>query len=108
MHTEVSNGITVDTIELPSEFLHRTVTLNVYGATNVADAKDCSLLLFNDGQDIEAMGFDKMLSYLLETEAIAPLLCVGIHSGEERLDEYGMISTADYKGRGAKAPLYSK
>jgi enterochelin esterase-like enzyme len=106
MHTEVSNGITVDTIELPSEVLNRTVTINIYGGPQVAALKDCSLLLFNDGQDIEAMGFDKMLQYLQETDAIDPLLCVGIHAGEERLLEYGMISTPDFKGRGARAQQY--
>lgn len=106
MQTEVSNGITVDIIELPSESLNRIVTINIYGPLNVTETKDCSLLLFNDGQDIEAMGFDKMLSYLLQTETIVPLLCVGIHAGEDRLLEYGMISTPDFRGRGAKAPLY--
>lgn len=106
MQTEVSNGITVDTIELPSEVLNRPVTINFYGPPQLAGSKECSLLLFNDGQDIEAMGFDKMLSYLLQTDAIHPILCVGIHAGEERLMEYGMISTPDFKGRGARAPQY--
>jgi enterochelin esterase-like enzyme len=106
MHTEVSTAIMVDTIELPSESLNRQVTINIYGPLNVSELSSCSLLLFNDGQDVEAMGFDKMLSYLLQTETITPLLCIGIHSGEDRLLEYGMISAPDFKGRGAKAPLY--
>lgn len=105
MQTEVSTGIMVETIELPSEALQRNVTINLYGpANNSGDT--LGLLLFNDGQDIEAMGFDKMIGYLLQTETITPLLCVGIHSGDERLMEYGMISSPDFKGRGAKAGLY--
>ena len=106
MQTEVSTGVMVETIELQSEPLQRTVTINLYGPSNIAENNSLSLLLFNDGQDIEAMGFDKMLAYLFQTETITPLLCVGIHCGEDRLQEYGMISSADFKGRGAKAALY--
>ena len=105
MQTEVSTNLVVETIELPSEVLQRNVTINFYGPSHLTD-NNVSLLLLNDGQDVEAMGFDKMLGYLLQTEAITPLLCVGIHCGEDRLNEYGMISGADCKGRGAKAGLY--
>ncbi|THU40656.1 esterase [Niastella caeni] len=107
MQTEVSTGIMVETVELPSEALQRTITINFYGpASNLGDNSPVGLLLFNDGQDIEAMGFDKMIAYLHQTETITPLLCVGIHSGEDRLQEYGMTSGPDFKGRGAKAGLY--
>ena len=106
MQTEVSTGIMIETIELPSEALQRTITINFYSPTNHSGNQPIGLLLLNDGQDIEAMGFDKMIAYLLETEAITPMLCVGIHAGEERMLEYGMISSPDFKGRGAKAGLY--
>lgn len=106
MQTEVSTGIMVETIELPSEALQRTITINFYAPANHSGNQPIGLLLFNDGQDIEAMGFDKMMAYLLQTEAITPMLCVGIHAGKERMLEYGMISSADFKGRGAKAGLY--
>lgn len=106
MQTEVSTGIIVETVELPSEALQRTITINFYGPANNPGDSPLGLLLLNDGQDIEAMGFDKMIAYLLQTETITPLLCVGIHCGEERLQEYGMISSPDFKGRGAKAGLY--
>jgi enterochelin esterase-like enzyme len=106
MQTEVNTGIMVETVELPSESLQRTITINFYGPANNTGDTPLGLLLFNDGQDIEAMGFDKMIAYLLQTETITPLLCVGIHSGEDRLQEYGMISSPDFKGRGSKAPQY--
>lgn len=106
MHTEVSTGIIVETVDLPSESLQRTITINFYGPAQLPDDNTLGLLLLNDGQDIEAMGFDKMIGYLLQTEAIKPLLCVGIHSGDDRLLEYGMVSSADFKGRGAKAGAY--
>lgn len=109
MQTEVSPGLMIETIELPSEALQRTVTINFYGPpVNSSDTGYLSLLLFNDGQDIEAMGFDKMLSYLQQTEAITPLLCVGIHCGDDRFQEYGTTNAPDFKGRGARAPLYSQ
>jgi enterochelin esterase-like enzyme len=106
MQTEVSTGIMVETVELPSEALQRTITINFYGPSQLPEDNQLGLLLLNDGQDIEAMGFDKMFGYLVQTEAIKPMLCVGIHAGEERLLEYGMISSPDCKGRGAKAGLY--
>jgi enterochelin esterase-like enzyme len=106
MQTDVSTGLMIETIELPSEALQRSVTINFYGPAISTDANYHSLLLLNDGQDIEAMGFDKMLSYLLQTETITPMLCVGIHCSDDRLQEYGMISSPDFKGRGSKAPLY--
>ncbi|WP_207510297.1 alpha/beta hydrolase [Longitalea luteola] len=106
MHTEVSTGIMVETVDLPSEALQRTITINFYGPAQLPADNTLGLLLLNDGQDVEAMGFDKMIGYLLQTETIKPMLCVGIHSGEERSLEYGMISSPDFKGRGAKAGLY--
>ncbi len=72
MHTEISTGIIVETVALPSEFLGRTVTVNFYLPTNISRPEEISLLLVNDGQDLEAMGFDKMISYLSETNQITP------------------------------------
>jgi enterochelin esterase-like enzyme len=39
---------------------------------------------------------------------IVPLMCVGIHCGTDRRNEYGTASTLDYKGRGTKAGLYNR
>jgi len=38
------------------------------------------VLLINDGQDLQTMGFDSMLSKLYRSNAIRPLLCIGIHA----------------------------
>lgn len=105
---DTSIGVMVETVELPSDALERIVKVNFYLPTNIAEPESLSLLLINDGQDIEAMGFDKMISYLQQTEAITPLLCVGIHCGEDRINEYGMASAVDFKGRGAKAGAYQQ
>ena len=97
----------VETVTLPSEPLDRTVTINFYLPSLVMD-KPISLLLINDGQDLVAMGFDKMIGYLLQTGEIEPVLCVGIHCGEDRHQEYGMVAGPDFKGRGAKAGAYER
>ncbi|MDF2190208.1 alpha/beta hydrolase-fold protein [Paraflavitalea sp. CAU 1676] len=108
MHTEISTGIMVETIALPSEHLGRTVTVNFYQPHQTAQPAALSLLLVNDGQDLEAMGFDKMLGYLSETRQITPLLVAGIHCGEDRLNEYGMAIGPDFKGRGTKGAEYQR
>ncbi len=107
MQTEISPGLSVETVILPSEPLERTVTINFYLPSGTP-GKPINLLLVNDGQDLEAMGFDKMVGYLMQTGEIEPLVVVGIHCGEERMEEYGMQSGPDFKGRGAKGGLYQK
>jgi enterochelin esterase-like enzyme len=108
MHTEISTGIMVETVALPSEFLDRTVTINFYLPAPGTRPEETSLLLVNDGQDLEAMGFDKMISYLSETRLVNPLFVAGIHCGDDRLNEYGMLAGPDFKGRGAKGAAYQR
>jgi enterochelin esterase-like enzyme len=67
-----------------------------------------SLLLINDGQNLRELGLEAMLTELLTQAAISPILCVGIHAGEERKMEYGTAGQPDYEGRGAKAGEYTR
>jgi enterochelin esterase-like enzyme len=90
-----------------SEFLERDVTIDVYLPTRKT-AKEIPLLLINDGQDLRTMDFRTMLDALIEADQLEPIVCVGIHCGEGRMDEYGTACCADYLGRGAKAGLYHK
>ena len=64
------------------------------------------LLLINDGQDLVTMNFEAIL------QAIAlqgsSLVCVGIHAGDDRKQEYGVIGAPDYLGRGSRAGDYAK
>ena len=108
MHIEISTGIVVETATLPSEFLDRSVKVTFYLPANIAQPENISLLLVNDGQDLEAMGFDKMITYLSQAELITPLLVVGIHCGEDRLNEYGVLAGPDFKGRGTKGAAYQR
>lgn len=94
---------------LASEFLQRDVIIDFYlppGQSLLSG--ELSLLLVNDGQDLVTMNFYKLLDHLYETESISPLLCVGIHCGPDRRNEYGTAGVLDYKGLGAKAPLYTR
>lgn len=108
MQTPLTIDVWVDTLTMYSIKLGREVKLTVYLPAAPGEIVNPDLLLVNDGQDLEAMGFDKMIGYLLHEEIIQPLLCVGIHCGDERLYEYGVSSAPDYKGRGAKAGLYKE
>lgn len=91
---------------ISSTFLRRDVILDFYFSSLLSDMKDINLLLVNDGQDLRTMKFKDILERI--SFEIKPLVCVGIHCGADRRNEYGTVSTLDYKGRGAKAALYNR
>jgi enterochelin esterase-like enzyme len=93
--------------EIQSVCLERKVKLDCYLPTDVSELEQLSLLLINDGQDMEKLALEAILGNFYENNMIAPLLCVGIHAGPERKMEYGTGSTLDYKGRGARASHYA-
>ena len=93
---------------ISSIYLHREVKVDFYLPPNFDDSMELSLLLINDGQDLLKMNFKKILNELYSAEKIQPILCVGIHCGEDRKNEYGTAAMLDYKGRGTKAAKYHK
>lgn len=108
MHVDSESLIIIESALLESEHLQRPVTVDFYLPVNVKHPENMSLLLINDGQDLPKFGFNIVLQQLYEEQAIRPVFCAAIHAGEERKMEYGTSSLPDYKGRGAKAALYSK
>ena len=102
-----TSGILVENTFLPSFFLKRDVIIDFYLPKNVIDPSKISLLLINDGQIMEELGLEQILKQLYSENAITPLVCAAIHAGEERKMEYGTAHCKDYKGRGAKADLYT-
>ena len=100
-------GILVENAFIESSFLQREVSVDFYLPRNISYPTEMSLILFNDGQDFEKMGFETILENLYAADAITPVLCVGIHCGSERRMEYGIAGVPDYKGRGAKAGFYT-
>ncbi len=107
MHGTNISGMLVENNVLSSEWLQRDVKVDSYLPYHVADPSQLSLLLINDGQNMDEMGFDSILEKLYAEKALEPLLCVAIHAGVERKMEYGIASEPDYLGRGAKAAAYS-
>ncbi len=100
--------ILVENTVIESIHLHRKVKVDYYLPLNVPAPQEISLLLINDGQDLERMGLEGLLNNLYEEGSINPVLCVGIHAGIERKMEYGTASQPDFKGRGAKAGAYTR
>jgi len=107
MQGRTVSGILVENTSIQSIFLDREVRIDFYLPRHVADPSEISLLLINDGQDMEKMGFTSILEALYTDDAIDPLLCVAIHCSADRKMEYGVADKPDYKGRGAKAGLYT-
>jgi predicted alpha/beta superfamily hydrolase len=101
-------AITLTQYPLYSEYLEREVTIDIYMPVEFQPYEQLSLLLINDGQDLPKMPFDEILDGLLAEKQIEPLICVAIHCGPDRKMEYGTAYAADYKGRGAKAGMYTK
>lgn len=94
--------------QLFSHFLDREVTIDLYAPPCHPPGEEVSLLLINDGQDLRTMNFADILEDLYSENRITPLLCAGIHCGPDRKNEYGTAHITDYKGRGAKAALYTR
>lgn len=108
MFAEKTQGIIVINHIFSSEFLDREVKVDCYIPIAVVDPSSLSLLLINDGQDLRTMQFENILDDLNKKKSIEPLFCAGIHCAPDRKNEYGTAKILDYKGRGAKASLYTR
>ena len=108
MGQESTTNISVKSHTITSGFLGREVLIDIYIPTRSGQQPNLSLLLINDGQDLQTMHFEDILDELYEDAAISGLSCVGIHCSKDRKNEYGTAGVLDYKGRGARAALYNK
>lgn len=100
--------ITVKSDSLYSAFLNRDVLIDLYYPSLIHNTETVSLLLINDGQDLPLMPFAGILSGLYQNHSLEPVLCVGIHCGTDRKNEYGTMKQLNYRGQGAKATQYAK
>ncbi|HRD57634.1 MAG TPA: alpha/beta hydrolase-fold protein [Ferruginibacter sp.] len=103
--------VLVTTVEqhlLHSENLRRIVKVDCYLPPGHTPKSLLSLLLINDGQDLVKMGFENILDSLYSKNGISEIFCVGLQCATDRKNEYGTAKILDYKGRGAKAFLYTK
>lgn len=101
------SAIVIEKKTIRSHYLEREVIVDLYLPSNVTDPSSMHLLILNDGQNMEEMGFAETLSRLFINGAISPLLCAAVYAGEDRKMEYGIAATPDCQGRGAKAGLYT-
>ena len=114
MSIETSTKIGKEILVIESIHLGRSVRTDLYLAAgremsaSGALSPDTSLLLLNDGQDLERLGLAAILDDLYGRGAISPLLCAGIHAGDDRKMEYGTAGRLDYQGWGGKAAAYTR
>jgi enterochelin esterase-like enzyme len=106
MDKEKATSVIVENHVFPSDFLVRDVKVDCYLPSSIQGP--ISLLLVNDGQDLVIMNFAAILEELYDANAISPLLVVSMHCSTDRKNEYGTARILDYKGRGAKAALYTR
>jgi enterochelin esterase-like enzyme len=108
MQMKQNKAVLKESAQIHSENLDRSVSIDFYLPTQVTDPAEMSLLLINDGQDLEKAGLRETLNRLYDNDLIDAVLCVGIHAGAQRKLEYGTASHTDYIGRGAKAKNYTR
>jgi enterochelin esterase family protein len=103
--TAVEMNNTEQKLNIKSAHLNREVTCTLLRPVG---AEPVSLLLLNDGQEVENLGLQSCLQTLHERSNIDPVLAVAIHAGPERVQEYGVAGEPDFKQRGDKADLYTR
>jgi enterochelin esterase family protein len=108
MLIEELSSLRVEQRTIASTFLKRQVIVDCYLPKNVSAPNELSLLLINDGQDLEEMHLASILNQMLEANEITPIVCIGIHAGKDRRNEYGTANVLDYQGLGAKAKAYNQ
>jgi enterochelin esterase-like enzyme len=95
----------VSSFLVQSSFLSRQVKVDVYEKKADCPSSPVALLLINDGQDLPSMGFAGVLEK--HVHSFCRLICVGIHAGPERKQEYGVAGFPDFMQRGASAGAYA-
>ena len=102
------NSWLIERTEIQSSLLKRPVTVDFYLPRSIADTGQLSLLLINDGQNLDEMNFSGLMEDGVASGAIRPVLCAGIHANADRKMEYGTAGFPDYLGRGAKSAAYQQ
>ena len=108
MQIEQIEEVLVETIELQSESVQRTVRIDFYQHGSDVNAEEIDLLLFNDGQDLVTMNFKDIFQGFYQQKSSRPLLVAAIHCGEDRKNEYGMSAGPNHEGHGARAAQYER
>lgn len=92
-------------LNLRSSHLNRKVKVDLYLPSETDVYR--STLLLNDGQDMEQLRLVKTFTVLLSTVEIQNIGIVAIHANEDRMQDYGVSGSPDFKNRGRRATKYS-
>jgi enterochelin esterase-like enzyme len=102
------SSILTENATVHSQFLERDVQIDFFLPGNIGHPANASLLLVNDGQNMNELGLENILENLYTEGGITPIVIAAIHASGSRKIEYGTAIQADYLGRGAKAGLYTQ
>lgn len=90
-----------------SKYLGRVVIFDLIVPKNVSKANSLPTLYMNDGQDLDKLAPQQMLTKHYKSGG-KPFVWVSIHTNERRLQEYGTAHISDYKNRGVLATKHMK
>lgn len=96
----------IEPFSIYSKFLEREVILDAYVPKDITNPAEVTLLLINDGQDMDVLGLAPMLDRMTDANEIQRILAVGIHCNHDRRLEYGTADILDYNQRGSKAKFH--
>jgi enterochelin esterase-like enzyme len=97
-----------ENIIVSSRFLGRDAQIDFFLPRQIVDPGNASLLLINDGQNMNELGLESILENLYTEGRLKPLVIAAIYASSSRKIEYGTAIQSDYLGRGAKAGLYTQ
>lgn len=88
-----------------SKYLGREVRVDAYRSLDFNPGIDFKLLVLQDGQDLPKMNFQSV--YVQAGLANQNWICLGVHAGPDRKQEYGVIGYPDFLQRGSRADAYA-
>ncbi|RYZ49395.1 MAG: esterase [Chitinophagaceae bacterium] len=100
--------ILVEQKAIASHYLKRYVIVDIYRPKTILPNEPYTLLLLNDGQNLEEMEYASLLNGLHHSGQVQPVFSVGIHCNKDRIEEYGTAGMTDFAGRGKKAGAYQQ
>ncbi|CAN5119203.1 hypothetical protein BH23BAC2_BH23BAC2_13190 [soil metagenome] len=102
----INSLLQVHSLKLRSRSLERKIRVRLYLPTVIEKCK--FTLLLNDGQDMEQLQLIEALQGLYtKGGGDIKFAVVAIHANENRMQEYGVAGSPDFKNRGKKASAYS-
>jgi enterochelin esterase-like enzyme len=66
------------------------------------------VLYLNDGQDVDAVALPATLERLWTSGELPPITVIAIHANADRMEEYGVGFSPDYRGRGSRAKQHAQ